>query len=222
MARYTMELREVISVFGREEVKNWFKDYELADYLTTEQISVINNAGVWDKDKLAERIVDHFYLREICTDAPGSFMLFTRDKMREVMERYAPVLYSMSIKYDPLNTINIKEEFERESSTTGRANSTSNGNSSGLTVSSDTPQGRISKSAILAGDYASSTSANENESTASDSSTSAGTGNEKYIRTTSGMSGQTAQKLIEEYRKNIVNLNSDIIYALEPLFMAIY
>lgn len=222
MARYTMELRELVSTFGREEVKNWFKDYELSDYLSTDQITKINEFGVWDKDKLAERIVDHFYLREICTDAPGSFMLFTRDKMREVMERYAPIIYTMSIKYDPLNTINIKEEFERESSTTGTANSTSNGNSSGLTVSSDTPQGRISKTAILSGDYASSTAANENESSATDASTSTGTGNEKYTRTTSGMSNQTAQKLIEEYRKNIVNLNSDIIYALEPLFMAIY
>jgi len=222
MARYTMELRELVSTFGREEVKNWFKDYELSDYLSSDQIAKINEFGVWDKDKLAERIIDHFYLREICTDAPGSFMLFTRDKMREVMERYAPIIYSMSIKYDPLNTINLKEEFERESSTSGSANSTSNANSSGLNVSSDTPQGRINKSAILAGDYASSTSANENESRATDASSSTGTGNEKYTRTTSGMSNQTAQKLIEEYRKNIVNLNTDIIYALEPLFMAIY
>lgn len=222
MARYTMELREVVATFGRDEVKNWFKDYELSDYLTNDQIAKIEQAGVWDKDKLAERIIDHFYLREICTDAPGSFMLFTKDKMREVMGRYAPILYSMSLKYDPLNSVNIKEEFARESASTANSNSSYSGSGSGLNVSSNTPQGRISKSAILGGDYATSTSANENESSTSDTSTSEGNGTENYTRTTSGFSGQSAQRLIEEYRKSIINLSSDIIYALDPLFMAIY
>ena len=30
MASYTMELRKVIKLFGREEVENWFKDYDLS------------------------------------------------------------------------------------------------------------------------------------------------------------------------------------------------
>ena len=34
MARYTMELREMISTFGEDEVKSWFMDYDLSDYLT--------------------------------------------------------------------------------------------------------------------------------------------------------------------------------------------
>ena len=40
MAKYTIELREIISTFGEAEVKKWFKDYELSDYLTPEEINV--------------------------------------------------------------------------------------------------------------------------------------------------------------------------------------
>lgn len=42
MATYTMELRKVIEYYGREEVENWFKSYKLEDFLTPEQIQVIN------------------------------------------------------------------------------------------------------------------------------------------------------------------------------------
>ena len=75
MAKYTFDVRELVSTFGREEVKGWFEDYELSDYLTEAEIDVINERGVWSKDQLAERIVTHFYLREIGQDSIGSFIL---------------------------------------------------------------------------------------------------------------------------------------------------
>lgn len=220
MAKYTMELREIVSTFGREEVKNWFKDYELSDYLTQAEIDVINERGTWDKDKLAERIIDHYYTREIGTDAIGQFMLFTKDKMREVMETYAPLVYSAAIKFDPLVNVDWTESYD--SSSYGNSNSQSNSNSSGLTVNSDTPQGQISKSAILGGSYASSTGANETENSMSDSSNNSGTQNyTKRMKGNSGVSA-TAQALVQQYRDYIRALNTEIVYELEPLFMGIY
>lgn len=65
MATYTIELRKVCDIYGRDEVENWFKDYELKDYLTPEQIEQINKYNVWTKEKLAKKIVDHYYMREI-------------------------------------------------------------------------------------------------------------------------------------------------------------
>ena len=116
MAKYTMEIREQVSTFGREEVKNWFKQYELSDFLTPEEIAVVNARGTWDKDKLAERIIDHYYTREIGTDAIGQFILFAKDKMKEVMETYAPLIYSASIKIDPLVNVDFVEEYSSDSS----------------------------------------------------------------------------------------------------------
>ena len=43
MAKYTMEMRELVSTFTREEVKKWFMDYDLTEYLTEDEIRVINN-----------------------------------------------------------------------------------------------------------------------------------------------------------------------------------
>ena len=220
MAKYTFNIRELISTFGEEEIKSWFKDYELSDFLDNEEIATITEKGVWSKDQLAKRIVDHFFLREIGTDAPGSFKLFVKDKMNEIMETYAPLIYSASIKYDPLVNVNFTESYTGTTDSSSRSNSSSTG--SGLTVNSDTPQGQINKSQILQGKYASSTGANETENNITDSS--ANNGREEYTKTTKGNSGvsATSQKMIVQYRENIRALNTEIVYALEPLFMGLY
>ena len=220
MAKYTMEIRELVSTFGRDEVKSWFMQYELSDYLTPSEIAVVNERGTWDKDKLADRIIDHYFTREIGTDAIGQFMLFTKDKMREIMETYAPLIYSAAIKFDPLVNVDYEESYASTSS--GSSNSNSSSSDSGLTVQSDTPQGQINKSSILQGSFASSTGANESENTMTDSS--ATTGNQTYTKRMKGNSGvsATAQALIQQYRDYIRALNTEIVYELEPLFMGVY
>lgn len=220
MAKYTMELRELISTFGEEEVKSWFEQYELSDYLTPEEIAVITRRGVWDKDKLTQRIIDHFYTREIGSDAIGQWILFVKDKMHEIMETYAPLIYSSSIKFDPLVNVDYTETYTGKNDSQNTSTSRSNG--SGLTVNSDTPQGQISKNAILQGKYASSTGANETENSISDNSNA--TGNQNYTKTIKGNSGisATAQALIEQYRNYIRALDTEIVYELEPLFMGLY
>lgn len=220
MAKYTMELRELISTFGKDEVKGWFSNYELSDFLTSDEIAVIENRGTWNKDQLAERIVNHYFTREIGTDAIGQFILFAKDKMREVMETYAPLIYSAAIKYDPLVNVDFTETYTGTSGSTSNSKSSSTG--SGLTVNSDTPQGQINKADILQGKFASSTGANETENSVNDTSTNNGTQDySKRVKGNSGVSA-TAQKMIVQYRENIRALNTEIIYELEPLFMGLY
>jgi hypothetical protein len=216
MAKYTMEIRELISTFGEDEVKGWFKDYNLSDYLTAEEIQVIEDRGCWNKDQLADRIIDYYYTREIGSDAIGSFILFTRNKMREVMETYAPLIYSASIKYDPLVNVDYVEELNR--TTVGQTSSQSA--SSDLGINSDTPMGQINKGEILSGKYASSTVGNEGSSTGSGESS----GTENYSKRVKGNSGvsATAQKMVEQYRDNIRALNSEIVEDLEPLFISVF
>ena len=216
MAKYTMEIRELVSTFGRDGVKEWFKDYDLSDYLTAEEIQVIEDRGCWNKDQLADRIIDYYYTREIGSDAIGSFVLFTKNKMREIMETYAPLIYSASIKYDPLVNVDYTESLVR--STEGITSSTSS--SSDLGINSDTPMGQIDKTQIMAGKYASSTVGNEGESKGSGSSS----GTENYTKQVKGNSGvsATAQKMVEQYRENIRALNSEIVEDLEPLFISVF
>ena len=224
MARYTIELRNVISMFGEEEVKSWFTDYQLSDYLTDEEIAVITERGTWSKEKLAQQILDHYYMYEIGLETPALFKHQAKVAMREIMEEKAPLIYSAAIAYDPLVNVDFTETFERTSSNTGNSTSSSTSNNSGLTVNSDTPQGQITKDTILAGNYASSTGANEATSSISDQSQNSGSGTENYSKRVKGNSGvsATAQKMVQQYRENIIMINRDIIKNISSLFMGIY
>ena len=220
MSKYTTELRFVCATYTRPIVEGWFKDYELSDYLTPTQIETIENAGIWSKGKLAKKIVDHYYMREIGLETPALFEHYAKVFMQEIMERKLPLIYSNSIQYDPLVNVDYTESFERSS--TGSATSTSTNNGSGLAVNSDTPQGQINKEDILAGTYATSTGASESTSNINDNSNT--TNAENYTKKVKGNSGvsATAQKMVYQFRENIIAIDEDIIKELDKLFMGIY
>ena len=216
MSKYTIELRKVCDLYTREVVESWFKDYNLSYYLRPEEIASIESAGIWSKDRLAQRIVDHYFMREIGLETPALFKHYAKVYMQEIMERKLPLIYSASIEYDPLVNVDYTESFNRGIETSG----SSSNNASGLSVSSDTPQGQIQKSAILAGAYASATGASETESSSEDSNTTEETYT-KHVKGNSGVSA-TAQKMIQQYRENIIAIDSDIIEELDKLFMGLY
>lgn len=235
MSKYTFELRELFEpikfnppIFTRNQVENFFKDYELSDYLTTEQIETINEFGVWNKDRLARKIVDHYYMRESGFETIGLFKHYAKVTMQELMEKYLPLIYSASIKYDPLINVDYTESFQRtaEGTNSGTSSSESSNNSSSFGVNSDTPQGQISKSAILSGNYASSTAGSENETTINDETNTSSSSNneEQYTKKIKGNSGisATAQRMVQQYRENIIAIDSEIIKELNILFMGLY
>ena len=204
MAKYTIELRRLCDIYTRNEVEGWFKDYELSDYLTDEEIEVITDRGTWSKDKLAKKIVDNYFMREIGLETPALFKLYVKNKMNNIMESKLPLIYSASIEYDPLVNVNFTTTLSRQVNDSG----------SGLSIQSDTPQGQISKADILAGTYASSTQGGENTSQSVETSSTTTKGN-------SGVSA-TAQKMIEQYRENIRAIDYEIIKELNSLFMGLY
>ena len=225
MAKYTIELRNIIdNYYSRNEVENWFKDYCLNNYLRQNEIETILNANIWSKDRLASKIVDHYYMREIGYETIGLFKHYAKVYMQEIMERYLPLIYSNSINYDPLVNVDYTESFTRNITGSGESESTSNNSASGLSVNSDTPQGEITKANILAGNYASNTGASETESEITDSSSNSNTTDETYTKKVKGNSGvsATAQKMIEQYRANIIAIDEKIIKELDKLFMGLY
>lgn len=264
MSRYTATLRELAYTFGEDEVLTWFSDYNLEHFLDAQQIKVITDKGTWTKERLASKIYDHFYMREIGLETPGLFKHRVKVKMKRIMEEKLPLIYSASIQYDPLVNVDFTEYYSEthkdddtatnqvnssssssssDNSTANSSNNTTN-NSSGLQINSDTPQGQIQKSSILAGNYASSTVANENSgsematqnATSTNTNTASGeaqessdynrgnTGSKDYTLHKVGNDGITAsvQNLIKQYREIIVAIDDQIIDELESLFMGIY
>lgn len=232
MAKYTMELRTVCKYYGREEVENWFKSYNLEDYLMPSQIAQLSKFNVFNKEKLARMIVDHYYMREIGFETPALFSHYAKVTMQEIMERHLLLIYSKFLEYDPLSNVDYIETYTREIEGTaenkGTSNSNSQSNGSSLNVSSDTPQGQISKSEILKGKYASSTDANESETNIEDTTTTENKGNSKTIETyTHHMEGDngvivTNQYLVREFRELSINTYEEIIKDLATLFMGLY
>ena len=228
MARYTVQLRKIIETVGEEQVLKWFQDYDLTNYLTFEEIRVITDAGTWSPARLAQKILDHYYMHEIGSETVGLFKHRVKVAMQEIMEEKLPLIYSAALKYNPLTNVNYTETYTGENTTsnTSSSDTTATSNSSGLTVNSDTPQGQISKANILAGNYASSTSANEIEDEANTTSSgeSSGTGTQVYTKHFEGNQGISAtyQKMVEQYRDNIRAIDREIIEDLRDLFMIIY
>lgn len=231
MSDYTMQLRNLFEpdrfnnqYFTRDEVEGWFKDYQLSDYLTADQIEAIENAGVWNKDKLARKIVDHYYMREIGFETPAMFKHFAKVKMQEIMEYELPIIYSSSLEYDPLESVLFDITETRNISGNGSSNSQSASSGSGFSVNNDTPQTNISKTDILAGNYATNTNASETSTGVSGNTSSTTQTAETFTHHEQGNKGvlDSYQKMIMQLRETIVAVDKRIIDQLDELFMGIY
>lgn len=228
MATYTMELRKVIDYYSREEVENWFKSYEIENYLTPLQIEQITKFGVWSKDRLAKKIVDHYYMREIGFETPALFKHYAITTMNEIMERYLPKIYSNFLEYNPLSNVDFTEEYTREiiGSAENQGQSNSNSNSSGMAINNNTPQTNIQKQDLESGLYASSVNQTDTQIEDETNTSSSASSNtiEKFTRHEEGDNGViiTNQRLVKEYREIIVAIDEEIIQELNSLFMGIY
>ena len=218
MAKYTTTFKNLIDmgIKTRAELEAMFSNYELSDFLTTDEIEVITDRGTWTKNKLASKIVDHYYFKEIGFETIGMFEHYAKITMKEIMESKLPLIYSASIEYDPMVNVDYTESFNRNLGTS-HSNSSSG---SGVVISSDTPQTNITKANILAGNYASNASATEQEASGSDT-TQTGENYQKTVRGNSGVSA-TAQKMIAQYRENIRAIDYEIITELKELFIGLF
>lgn len=232
MAKYTIELRKVCDLYGREEVEKWFSSYNLNDFLTNEQIEVLTFEGIWSKEKLAKKIVDHYFMREIGFETPYLFRHYALTTMNEIMEEYLLKIYTKFLKYDPLSSVDYIEEYTREiensNSSNGSSHSTSQNSGESFAIGNDTPQTNVTKQDIENGAYASSTAQTENENSIEDNTTNETSGNsntlEKYTHTMKGDNGVivTNEYLIREFRDLAKSFDLEIIEKLNTLFMGIY
>lgn len=218
MSRYTTNFKTLIDggFVSRSDIEDIFKSYNLSDFLTPDEIEVINNRGTWTPDKLAEKIVDHYYLREIGFETYAMFRHYAKIEMKEIMESKLPLIYSSAIKYDPLVNVDYTEELNRNISGTDNAF----GSGKSLVVDNDTPQTNINREDLYNGTYASNVSASDN----STSSTNNTDSTETYTKHIKGNSGVTAsaQAMVKQYRDNIRAIDYEIINELNDLFIGLF
>lgn len=228
-SKLTLELREVLA--GGVDI--WAFDYP--SYYT-------------GAEKLAfeQKVIDHYYFRQIGQETVGRFLHMFRTKVREIMPYYIDMYKSVEIMAgveNPFDNVDIVETFEQEStdSATGGSKSNTSGSASsrgnrGSAESnehrfSNTPQGSIENldSYMTEAYRDNNTASDTSESTSSTSatsegsSTSASAGTVKHTLRRKGNQGvNTFAHDIIEFRKAIVNVDMMVINELNCLFLGVY
>ena len=195
MSKYTTELRYLI--------QSGF-DLGLNDYPIFEESY---------RSKLNEKILNHYYMREIGFETAGLFKRYLNVKKNEIMPYYNQLYLSAQIEFDPLETYSTNEQYERE--TTGDNTSQDEGENKSL--QNDTPMGSLQ--APFSENYATSSQKTNTTNTTKLNSSE----NEKYSRKLSGKNdSKSNSQLLMEYRQSFLNIDMLIIEELDVLFMQLW
>lgn len=108
--------------------------------------------------------------------------------MQEIMEEKLPLIYSSSIKYDPLVNVDYKETFERNQEGNVESSGNSNSTSSSLSINNNTPQTRIQKQNLNDGIYANNINQSDIDDNTNTSNNGTSTSSENYTKTIKGNS----------------------------------
>lgn len=233
MSRYTIELKYLIE--GNYDLG--LKDYHIFDESYREQL---NN-----------KIIQHYYFREIGFETEALFKNRLNQKMNEIMPYYNQMYESSKLKIDPLSTIDLEEVFSRKSKTTGEGTSSTSGtgnNTNNFNSTDTTDYGKISKfsdiaqaqttpNEILNDKYLTSatvddgqdkntntgTNTSQTESTTSGTSTDKRNLDEDTTLTRKGNNGTASEsELLNMYRETFLNIDMMIIDDLDELFLGIW
>lgn len=133
MSKYTTEVRYIC------ESKSGLENSSGADNVD----EVI--AGAWNKiftskapffdesyrSILCQKILKHYYLREICCETVGVWKLWMNERLETIMPYYNQLYESELIKFEPLNDVNLTRKHDRTVDGTeernGETSDTSNG-----------------------------------------------------------------------------------------------
>lgn len=117
-SRVTAELREILDA----GVKLW--DFDYPSYYKGEE-----------KQAFEQKVIDHFYFRQIGAETVGRFLHYFRRTVREIMPYYIQRYKSVELMDDPeirpLENYNMIEEFSAEGSEDETRSGTTGGTSSG-------------------------------------------------------------------------------------------
>ena len=161
MSKYTTEVRFICeNKAGLDEsaganhvdevlVKSW-------DKIFTSTVAIFDEAY---RETICKKILKHYYLREICCETVGIWLLWLNTKFEEIMPYYNQLYESAKLKFEPFydtdykrasgRTVGVTEsgsgDRSSNSTTKGTNVSTTSVNESGKSVDkyADTPQGAL-------------------------------------------------------------------------------
>lgn len=173
-----------------------------------------------EKVLFQQRVLRHYYTREIGVETIGLFKLKLEDKMGEIMP-YFNKLYAAAAR--EFNYLTTDESTENENEvTTGHTDNTNTTENKGNSKNkySDTPQGAIT--GLETDEYLTSAEINENALTTTTNGNADANGSRKTERTYVGRKGASGGKLLADYYQAQLNIDKMLYKELDVLFMSIW
>lgn len=202
----------------------------MAQYTLTIKQLLENNVELFDFDYpifdeeyrkvLEEKIINHYYFREIGQETVGRFKFFLREKMNLIMPHYNKYYKAQNLEQRILDNYDVTEIYERTLSSSNLVSSNSTNKDKNINLFSDTPMGKID---IDKNDYVSNMSKLEVSGENENLTNTTGDNKEQWKRTMHGNIGvQTDGEAVMVYINSLINVDLLVLNELNELFMGIY
>ena len=244
MSKYTVELRWIIE----NELSNmgYPAKLDLAHWPELYQYLGLDDYPIFDEQyrvTLNNKILRHFYVREIGFETWYLFRHYLKTRMHEIMPYYNQLYLSEKLTFDPLSTrdltytdkwtVDNTRDTDEDWSRKENGNVDSTGTTKDSEVFQDTPMDLLDEphpNPVEALDYATTVTYDNGESTAKQTTANTSNGSNNVdeskkevgdrVKTEKGFARPGAEMLLK-YRETFLNIDMMIINDLETLFMGI-
>lgn len=251
MSKYTTQLRWIVEQIGSGLAVPDGQRYADAvyKYIGLSQYPIFDEAY---RPKLNDKIIDHFYFREIGFETAALFAFYLRRTMNEIMPYYNQLYTTQALIDDPLSDFQRKytEEWDADRHDTGNTTNTTT-RDGGETETTETESidhnANVFQDTPMSMLHNSGSPSPENMDYATNVTYDDGNGTTNGTRTLSRDEHDTSQRvddlnrneagtklhdesgrnhsqayLLKEYRDTFVNIDMEIIGDLEDLFMGLW
>lgn len=215
--KVTVELRELVE----SGVKIW--DFEYPSYYKGEE-----------KAAFEQKVIDHFYFRQIGQETPARWLHYFRSRIREIMPYYLDIYKSVEVfksVEDPLESYNLVETYRETGTGSATSQDSATSETTGSTTTdhtrkfSNTPQGSIDNidDYLTEATKEGGTEDSESSGTTTNSGSSSTETEKTYELSRRGNIGvQPLGQEIKILREAYINVDMMIINELNDLFLGVY
>ena len=162
---------------------------------------------------LEEKILRHYYTREIGEETVGLWKLRLEDRLNLIMPKYNQLYESARLEFNPFYDV----DYTRQGTNSGEGTSSGTTSSTGNNMHSDTPQNGLES--VLSGEYLTDADVSNGESSSSSQNSNSG----EFQESIKGkMPGTSYSRLLKEYRQTFLNIDRMVIDELNDLFMGVW
>lgn len=133
MSKYTTEVRFICESKSGLEVSGGSGDVDNIIANSWNKIFT-SKAPFFDEEYrsvLCQKILKHYYLREICCETVGIWTLWMNTRLEEIMPYYNQLYKSAKLEFNPMHDVNLTRNHERNVKGTSKEDGTRTDNTTG-------------------------------------------------------------------------------------------